>query len=755
MVLFFAAWISQIRINANVDAFLEEETESVTTYYETRSQWGTDEFTSLCVTAGDWFTEAGVERIKEIEADLQAVDYVASTMSILDVPLLRQQPGEKPNFLLFFRLAKRLDARDTDLELARQEHADHEITRGNLISDDGRTLNVLAFLDWSQMKGKPRSEVNMRRTKLVHGVRRVAEKWEQRLSEPVRLSGVPYIQITMFENLRHDLVVFGAASLLLFTTAFLVVYRRPRFVIIPIVCCLLPPVTILGAMALLGIPVGFVTSNMPVLLFVLVLPYTVYFIERYRERRRRRPDEDGLSSTMGALGAIAVPCLFSATTTMAGFVALGTSRIIPIRDFGQTMAVGIALGFITVFFVIALASRRLTGLTVAGAGGGTNRRSGWIIRLFEHVSLTYPGWVLVASAAILFTAVIGASRISAESKFTSYFWRGSDVYQGLEYIDQKMGGTTWIEIILTSKKKGYFATERGLQALEVVQSYFGQVDETGNIFSLISLRDEVRKTFRPDWFPWVADGTLLRSVDLLAPELVKQAAGGDFTTSRVTVRMQETAPSLNREAILTGLHEHLAKHAEAELADIDVQITGVFPVYAELLELLIGSQRRSVLFVAGAVYAMLLILFRSPLLALLVLIPQALPVTVVLGVIGFCGIPLDLVTSMIGSIAIGVGIDAAIQYTMRFRSEHEATGDHRLALSRAHATIGRAIWIATTIIISGFAILLLSDFFPLVWFGFFTSLAMLISQLATLTVLPSLFLLTGYPRKRRRGASAA
>ena len=148
----------------------------------------------------------------------------------------------------------------------------------------------------------------------------------------------------------------------------------------------------------------------------------------------------------------------------------------------------------------------------------------------------------------------------------------------------------------------------------------------------------------------------------------------------------------------------------------------------------------------AAVYLILLVLFRSPVLSLLVLLSQALPVTVLLGVMGWTGIPLDLVTVMIASIAIGVGIDAAIQYTMRFRRELSATGDREDALRRSHATIGRAIWIATSIIIAGFAILVLSDFFPSVWFGLFTALAMLISQLATLTMLPALFLLTGYPR---------
>ncbi len=747
LVLFFAAWIPRLDINANTDAFLEEESESVATYYETRGEWGTDEFAVVCVTADDWFTPAGIARLREIETDLAAVDFVGHTMSLLDVPLLQQQPESKPSLLRLFSLTKSLGAADANLELAAKEHASHKLTLGNLISHDGKSVNVLAFLDWSEMAGKPESEINVRRTKLVEGARRVAKKWNAQLDEPVRLSGIPIIQITLFENMRHDLIVFGIASLLLFTLAFFVVYRQPRFVLIPIVCCLLPPITMIGAMAFFRIPIGFVTSNMPVLLFVLVLPYTVYFIERYRERRGRHPEEDGLSSTLAALRAIVVPCLFSVTTSMAGLLALASSKIIPIQEFGETMTIGMALGFVVVFVFIATVSRRLPGLSFDGKADGETKRPIWIVRLFQNISLRRPLWVLALSVLTLVAAVIGVLRISAESKFTSYFWPGSEVYQGLEYIDQKMGGTTWIEIILRSEEDGYFNSDEGIQALALAESYFAGVEETGNILSLVSLRDEMRKTFKPEWFPNMTDSTLLQSINFFAGDLVSQTTSKDFKTSRITVRMKETAPSLNRNAILSGLRAHLAQN-EAAFTGLDVQITGVFPVYAEMLDQLIGGQKESIRFVAVAVYLMLLILFRSPILALIVLIPQALPVTVVLGVIGFCGIPLDLVTVMIGSIAIGVGIDAAIQYTMRFRSELDRTGDHREALKAAHATIGRAIWIATSIIISGFAILLLSDFFPSVWFGLFTALAMLISQLATLTVLPSLFLVTGYPRRR-------
>ena len=750
IVAFFAAWIPQLDINANTDAFLEEDSPVVSSYYETRNDWGTDEFGVLCATADDWFTEEGIARLKAIEADLKEVPYVASTMSLLDVPLLRQSPDEKPGLMTLLSGVKTLRDPGIDLEAAKKEHADHELTVGNLISHDGKSMNVLAYLDWSQMAGKTKAHINERRTALVHGVRKVAEKWNQELSEPVRLSGIPIIQITLYENMRKDLIVFGLASLTLFTLAFFVVYRRWRFVIIPIVCCLLPPLGVVGAMAYFDIPIGFVTSNMPVLLFVLMLPYNVYFIERYRERRRSHPDEDGLTSLLSALRAVMVPCLFSCVTTLAGFVALGASKIIPIRDFGEAMTAGMAVGVIFVFLFIAAISAKLKASRFEKAEKERSGRKPRLVKLFESLALQWPALIVATSVIVLAVAIAGIVRISAESKFTSYFWPGSEVYQGLEFIDQKMGGTTWIEVILTSTTEGFFRTEAGLNALATAEAYFQDMPETGNILSLTSLRDEMRKTFRPEWFPQLKDAALLQTVNMVSPDLVRQTTNDTFTRSRTTIRMKETAPTLHRQRILDGLQRHLADHADT-FKDLNVQTTGVFPVYTQMLKQLLLGQKESIVYVGLAVFVMLLILFRSPVLALIVLIPQALPVAVVLGIIGWAGIPLDLVTVMIASIAIGVGIDAAIQYTMRFRAELDASGCHETALKHAHATIGRAIWIATSIIITGFAILVLSEFFPSVWFGLFTALAMLIGQLATLTLLPSLFLLTGYP-KRRVGA---
>jgi predicted RND superfamily exporter protein len=336
---------------------------------------------------------------------------------------------------------------------------------------------------------------------------------------------------------------------------------------------------------------------------------------------------------------------------------------------------------------------------------------------------------------------MGASRLSAQSKFTEYFKEDSAVYQGLEYIDTRMGGTTPLEVMVTAKtgEKDYFLKSEGLEALRAIARYFDTVPETGNLRSMATLVDELMKKNPAllKLMPVFARHELVRGV-------TRELANDDYTTARVLVRLRETAPTLDRNVILDGLRAHF--RSQPELADLEIRETGVFLLYANMLNSLMETQQRTFLYVVLAIYLMLILLFRSPLLALLVLITQVLPALVMLGVMGWLGIPLDLITVMIASIAMGVGIDAAIQYTFRYRTELGVDGDRRAAVHRAHATVGRAIWIATSVIIAGFCVLMLSEFRPSIYFGLFTAIAMLMSQLAALTVLPSIFLLTGQPK---------
>jgi len=758
-------------VEAGTSALLNEGDADLAYYDATREGWGSDEYAIVCAGGRDWVSPDGARDLRALVAELAAVSGADHAVSLLDVPLLRQTPGTT----IDVRKLPTLADEGIDFARARDELLHHEVAVGNLVSADGRATSILVYL-----KGSPGADVvrtsggagpaptapsaaptvpnatptvpnatpstetqDERRNALVAGIRRVAAAWGPRLGEPLRLSGICVINVNLVEHLHHDLQVFGLAALGLFFLTFLVIYRRWRWVFLPLVTSALPVVLIVGAMAANAMTITIITSSLPLLLFVLLLPYSVYFVEAYRERQVIAPAERGLTSTLRAATAIFLPCLLSCTTTMAGFAALETSQTRPVRDFGVMLALGMAIGLVVVFLAIPSLSRPLRKLPPPPTGPGTAGPRG-VVRLLANLSLRHPVAVVVLAALILGVSVWGASRLTAQSKFTSYFRTDTEVYQGLEYVDTRMGGTTPLEVHLTSPTKGYFWTPKGLAAIAAVDVFFTDVPETGNVRSLATLVRELEKK-NPKIatvLPVLAKLPLVRSV---AGEFVEP----DGDVARVIVRMRETAPTLDRAKILAGLRAHLA--ARPELEGLGTRVTGVFLLYQNMLDTLLETQNSSFFWVIGAVYAMVLLLFRAFVVSTIVVVTQVMPTMVTLGTMGWAGIPLDLVTVMIASISMGVGIDASIQYAWRHRMEQRGTLDPDEAIRRTHATVGRAIWIATTVIVCGFLVLVLSDFKPSIWLGLLNAVAMIVSQLSALTVLPALLVL----RERRRARRAS
>ena len=716
-----------IRVDASTDVLLDKHDPDLDFYERSREQWGSDAYAIVFVTREGWIDPEGIALLRRFVGELQAAPHVARVVSLLDVPLLRQTDGPAINPAAI----PTLTSKDLDLERARAELLQHTQAVGNLITADGRSLALLVYLDASG------PDADEQRAEMVAAIRSLAASWTPDLPEPVRLSGTTVIAVNILEYLRHDLRVFGLASFLLFTLGFALAYRKARFVLLPIVSCILPVLLILGAMSLLGMTLTVITANLPVLLFTLMLPYTVYFVEAYRERRGLQPDESGPETSAYAARRVWLPCLFSCTTTMAAFAALTTSGTVPVHDFGLMMSVGMGVGLVVVFLAIPSLSRPLRPLSMKPPAPTSSTHR--IVALFATPSLRHPRLVVLGAGLTLALALWGASRLSAQAKVTQYFRDGTPVHVGLETIDRELGGTTPLEVILTSKESGFFLKPEGLEALRAAQRYFEDVPEAGSIRSLATLVDELRKKS-----PYVEKLLPILGRHPMVREVTHEFADDDYTRSRVIIRMRETAPTLDRTAILEGLRAHLA--AQPELQDLEVRPTGVFLLYANMLESLMRTQRETFLFVIAAIFLMLVLLFRSPVLALIVVLTQTLPAVVTLGVMGWLAIPLDLVTVMIASIAMGVGIDASIQYTFRYRIELAAGVDGAEAVRRTHATIGRAIWIATTVIIVGFCVLMLSDFRPSIVLGLLTAVAMLMSQLAALTVLPAIFRITGRPR---------
>jgi len=889
--------LSKFTVEAGTDVLLNEDDPDLAYYNETRTWWEYDEYIIVCCSRkSGWFNREALERFNALCKDLQALPYTKTdgVTSITTIPLLRNKPprGFLPDVVRMFDPKTREYNKDVDLAKAEKELLAHTQALGNLISKNGQDVSAIAYLKLPEdinkyeprrqrlmiehkkkettperrlaIERELREEVEPRyqaakkvltreREEFVNAVRDVARKWEKEFDEPPRLAGLSHVNISLLEHIRADLRTFGWLSFAFFALTYLVIYRRIRWLVLPIIACVIPVVIILGSMSATGRVVTVITSNLPILLFVLMLPYSVYFVERYLERRSNFPDESGIMTTTTAPMAIWTPCLYSCTTTMAGTASLMTSGISPVRTFGMMMTIGMALGLATIMLLLPASTVPLRALTATGHGAQSEPIAP--MRPLVAAVLRIPLVIILLSLAILGVSVWGTTKLNVETKFIDYFWPKSEIYRGLDYIDNRMGGTVTVEVILESDMKrslecekcartlapedldttkkckacgtkpkqrpGFFETSEGLATIDEVGKFFEKVPETGNLRSFKTFVDEARKLLPQK------DEMVARSLWGLARAESREFLSEDFSVSRVIVRMKETAPTLNRNRILRDLARHLddvkRNHAGLKAA----QPTGIFLLYANMLNSLIQSQKDTFAMVVAAIWVMLVVLFvqfpgmskgvstafgaaifalsavgvwaylafvakdsraiftvtetawvlkwlaislaalfvaavcicaarkssivrwtvGTAALPTMVLLPQLLPVFLVLGVMGFTGIPLDMVTVMIASMAMGVGIDAAIQYTVRFRIELAATnGDIPAAIKRSHATIGRSIMIATSIVFAGFAILAFSQFVPTVYFGLFTGLAMLMGLFGSLTTLPSTFVLLKYPK---------
>src|SRR5689334_2750961 len=326
-----AAWLLRdFAVEAGTDVLLDQADKDLAYYNQSRADWESDEYVILCLRRNEgWFTPASIDLVNEYTRKLRTLPHVRKVLTITGVPLLRNQPAILP-VPMYLADEQGNPNPKVNLERAKAEILGHTQALGNLISRDATDLSILVYLDVpeallrleperNRLLGAPRTEevarrlaeieapyqagiqeTNARRNALVDGLRRCAAEWRPKLDESVRLSGLPIINVVLKEHIKADIGTFGIVALSVFSLTFFAVYRKPRWVAFPIVSCVLPVVLMLGLMVLMGKKVTVITSNIPVLLFVLTLPYTVYFIERYLERRTADPAEDPVVSTTRA-----------------------------------------------------------------------------------------------------------------------------------------------------------------------------------------------------------------------------------------------------------------------------------------------------------------------------------------------------------------------------------------------------------------------------------------------------------------------
>jgi predicted RND superfamily exporter protein len=768
------------RLDADSESLTRENDPERGAYERARALFGSDDYVIVAWAPREPWARASLDRLDALTRDLEALATVevpghgtlpgiSRVLSPIAQPLLRSLPPDKAMLVMFQDFSLR--SPEIDLERARAEMTGSALYSGNLVAPAGDAFALLAYFSDGPRREALRHAKEARATKdpaaraaaeealrvatdaeqarvrvLVAEVRALATKHGADLG-PVHASGVPTIVVDMVGALEEDMVLFGVFAVGFMVLVLAAALRSPRWVLLPMGAVLIVVAVVIAATILAGKKATVVTSNLSSLLLIVGMAHAVHIAVRSREVRRDRPDLAPGEAVAHAVSGIALPCLYACLTTAVGFASIAVSDLRPCIDFGLFMAAGTLLAYIVSFTfipagLVVLAPERAAPREDPAAGPArrtaVERLGAWTLRR--------PGVVAAVSAVVLVASVAGVLRLKVETRFTDYFREGSALAQGLDFIDRRIGGTTPLEVILEGDAPGYWRKEENYARLRRVHDRMLQVKEAGNVLSLVSLRIEGEKllsAMMPGAAPTMSLEQYLGMAEArLGKERVRALVGdfvtADWRTARVQVRIRETAPTLDRQELLASLRADLPGLLEGGGAPPRGEVTGMFVLYTNMLRSLVASQEQTLGLVAAALLLMLWTLFRSLRLALLGLVPNILPIVLVLGAMGWMGIPLDMMTVMIASVAMGQAVDATIHYTFRWQAERAGGVSPDDAVLRAHGSVGRAIFFTAFTVVGGFWVLVFSNFKPTIYFGIFTSVAMASALLASLLLLPVL-----------------
>lgn len=751
------------KVDASGDSLVLENDGDLRYYQKVRELYGTDEYLVVTFQPNDpLFSENSLATLESLSKELEALDRVTEVNSILTAPLLA---GMKNNLMRLLQGIPNLRKGTVPPGEARDELLASPIFRDLLVSEDGSTTALQIRFD----KNEPFENVQQRRRELrqkkqdgdlseaevaelasvsdqyrkfhteeleaqrqsVRDIREILAKYRNR--GELYLGGVPMIVADMIAFVRSDIVVFGLGVLLFLIVTLGVIFRKIRWVLLPLLCCIAAVTAMLGFLGWIDWRATVISSNFTSLLLIITMSMAIHLVVRYREWHESKPELSVLDRVKLTVRDVGLPCFYCAMTTMVGFGSLVVSGIRPVIDFGWMMTIGIGVAFLLTFLIfpsilVLLPDGKAPNLgkkdqSLTGRFAAFTEKRGGLILLVAILGIVYGGW--------------GLTRLKVENRFIDYFRQSTEIYQGMEVIDRKLGGTNPLEIVLMGEGKDYWFKPDNLARLRQIHEFLDGMKETGKVLSVDSLMRvaEGLNNGKP------LNPILMASLRNFLPEnlreqILKPYATKDFDQVRIVMRIRETGDDLQRQALLIEMQSFL--ESEMGMTPDQFRFTGMYVLYNNMLQSLFQSQIMTMGMVFIAILVMFLILFRSIRVAFIAIIPNIFPAIVVLGTMGWVGIPLDMMTITIAAITIGIAVDHTIHYVHRFKREFADCGNYLETMHRCHGSIGRAMYYTSLTIIVGFSILAMSNFIPTIYFGLFTGLAMVIALLAALTLLPRL-----------------
>lgn len=535
----------------------------------------------------------------------------------------------------------------------------------------------------------------------------------------------------LVDIIRSDLTIFGAAIFGVIVVLLLFIYRSIKWVIFPTLISGLSVFITMSTFGLFELKTTVISANFIAIQIILCLAVMIHLIGTYREIARDNDDYNQSERVKAMLEQKLAPCFYATLTTSVGFAALAFSGIQPVVDFGIMMLVAMV---ITMTVSLLLFPCLLSFLPATKESKELSAIVSFV-SFFKKKTQRYP--LAVTSLGLLFFAVLslGLMKLDVENSFINYFKKDTNIHQQLAFIDKEFGGSTPLDIVIDldpdNQKTDLFISAKSIKQLQLSQAVIKAFEATGSVTSLVNFTELAQRVNNGN--P-LTEYELDAIYELVDQQVVDQLVGAYLSEEtqqvRISARIQDTTPGLDREVFLQQLRSDLNVSG---LNDDDYQLTNLFVLYQDILSRLFNSQITTLGLVYVGLGLVLFTIFRSAKVALIALFPNILTTLGILGVIGWMGIPLDLMTITIAAIAMGIAVDDTIHFVHNYLEDKGDSG-----FEKAYMHTGVAIVCTSFIIAAGFSMFGFSDFLPSVYFGLLTATAMIFAVLTDLTILPAM-----------------
>ena len=765
-LLSFGYFSKDFKLDASSDTLLIEGDPDLKYLREITERYGAKDFLVLTFTPKEPITsENSINNLLSLKYKIQSLDWVHSVITLLDVPLLNNSDKS-----LQERLNNLITLKDENVDKERgfKEILDSPVFRNFVISEDGNTTGIIVNIKKDDIlkKLKNKKEIEKYKDNLkkknhqnILEIRKIIKTYSG--ESKIYLGGIPMIADDMMTFIKNDIVVFGVGVLLFIIATLWFVFRKLIWIIVPISSCFFSVLIMTGLLGLLGWKVTVISSNFIALMLILTMAMNIHMSTRFLQLRKKFPELKNSEIIFITTGKMYWPILYTVLTTICAFLSLIFSEIKPIIDFGWMMTLGLITSFIITFSLLPTLLNFVSNNNVELK----EEKDSKITSFFGKVSINNKKTILSTTFLVIILSIIGISRLEVENSFINYFNKNTEIYKGMKLIDEKLGGTTPLDVIIkfadneeksteiendefedwgddedTNDEKYWFTKDK-IDKINKVHNYLDSLPPVGKVLSFSSIIEVATQLNNNKPLGTLEMGVLYSKIpESIKKEIIDPYISIKDNEARISLRIKDSQEGLRRNELIKQINFDLKD--KLKLKESEFKLAGVLILFNNLLQSLFKSQILTLGFVMVGIFIMFLILFRNIKLSLIGVVPNFIAAFFILGIIGLLGIPLDMMTITIAAITIGIAVDNSIHYIYRFREEFSQVKDYNKTIKLCHSTVGVAILNTSITIVFGFSILVFSNFIPTIYFGVFTGIAMLLAMISVLTLLPTLILLT-------------